>query len=351
MHRTKPLKSYDNKKQSEEARNGTKPLSKRSTDALKSAPSSSRTAQRSHTTTTTRKPPLRNGDKQPDIKHWTLEDFEVARDLGKGNFGSVFLAREKSRKLIVALKVMYKKQIKDMGIQKQLEREINIQGHLRHPNILGLYGYFHDDSRIFIILEYAANGALYDELRRRIKFTEKEAAKYMAQMVDALGYLHSNQIIHRDIKPENLMLGRNGEIKIGDFGWSVRTERLKRGTLCGTLDYLPPEMVEGRVHDKNVDIWSLGILLYELIVGSPPFEEKQAEDDDVASAITYERIRNVELHFPKHVSKDAADLISKLLKYNSGDRLPLRNIMHHPFIVKNLQEFLRKVRYISQPGQ
>lgn len=86
----------------------------------------------------------------------------------------------------------------------------------------------------------------------------------------------------------------------------------RRGTLCGTLDYLPPEMVEGRVHDKNVDIWSLGVLLYELIVGSPPFEEKQAENDDVSSAITYERIRNVELHFPKHVSKDAADLISKV---------------------------------------
>ncbi|GAN03366.1 aurora kinase A-B [Mucor ambiguus] len=337
IHRTKPLKSYDNKKQSEEARNGTKPMSNRSTDALKSIPASTRTTQRSNTTTA-RKQLLRNGDKQPDIKHWTLEDFEVARDLGKGNFGSVFLAREKSRKLIVALKVMYKQQIKDMGIQKQLEREINIQGHLRHPNILGLYGYFHDDKRIFIILEYAANGALYDELRKRIRFTEEEAAKYIAQMVDALGYLHSNQVIHRDIKPENLMLGRNGEIKIGDFGWSVRTERLKRGTLCGTLDYLPPEMVEGRVHDKNVDIWSLGILLYELIVGSPPFEEKQAENDDVSSAITYERIRNVELHFPKYVSKDAADLISKLLKYNSGDRLPLRNIMHHPFIVKNLPE-------------
>lgn len=82
--------------------------------------------------------------------------------------------------------------------------------------------------------------------------------------------------------------------------------------MCGTLDYLPPEMVEGRVHDKNVDIWSLGVLLYELIVGSPPFEEKQAENDDVSSAITYERIRNVELHFPKYVSKDAADLISKV---------------------------------------
>lgn len=86
----------------------------------------------------------------------------------------------------------------------------------------------------------------------------------------------------------------------------------RRRTLCGTLDYLSPEMVEGRSHDENVDLWSLGILIYELIVGSPPFEEKEAEDDDASNAITYERIKNVDLKFPNHVSKDAADLISKV---------------------------------------
>ncbi|KAG2206061.1 hypothetical protein INT46_008247 [Mucor plumbeus] len=278
-----------------------------------------------------------NSQNEP-IKHWTIEDFEIGKTLGRGNFGSVFLAREKVSGFIVALKVMYKEQLIAAGIEKQLKREIEIQGHLRHPNILRLYGFFHDETRIFLILEYASKGVLYTELKDRIKFTEAEVAKYTAQMVDALMYFHNKRVIHRDIKPENLMLGMNGEIKIGDFGWSVRTRRLdnRRRTLCGTLDYLSPEMVEGRSHDENVDLWSLGILIYELIVGSPPFEEKEAEDDDVSNAITYERIKNVDLKFPNHVSKDAADLISKLLKYSSADRLSLREIMYHPFIVKKL---------------
>ncbi|KAI8364323.1 kinase-like domain-containing protein [Choanephora cucurbitarum] len=266
------------------------------------------------------------------LKHWTLKDFEIGKALGKGNFGHVYLAREKASGFIVALKVLYKSELTKTGIEKQLRREIEIQGQLRHPNIVRLYGYFHDETRVFLILEYAAKGELYTELKKRLKFTEPEAANYVAQMANALLYLHGKRVIHRDIKPENLMLGLQGELKIGDFGWSVRTGRLdnRRNTLCGTLDYLPPEMVEGRVHNENVDLWSLGILLYELIVGKPPFENTEG-----GSEITYERIRNVDLHFPKHVSKDAMDLITKLLKYSSSERLPLRQVMYHPFIVKH----------------
>ncbi|KAI8643180.1 kinase-like domain-containing protein [Parasitella parasitica] len=338
LNRAIPLKSFDNKNQSDKSRNITKLPSKRPPYSGKSTSTSAENVQRSNPTT--RRRPSWNEHKQPPIKHWTLEDFEIGKTLGRGNFGSVFLAKEKASGFIIALKVMYKTQLEKIGIEKQLKREVEIQGHLRHPNILRLYGYFHDQDRIFLILEYAAKGVLYTELRARVKFTEEEAAKYTAQMVNALIYLHSKRVIHRDIKPENLMLGLNGEVKIGDFGWSVKTGRLdnRRHTLCGTLDYLPPEMVEGRVHNENVDLWSLGILLYELIVGSPPFEEKEAINEDVSSAITYERIRNVDLQFPKHVSRDAADLIRNLLKYNAADRLPLREIMYHPFIVKNFKK-------------
>ncbi|KAI9253722.1 kinase-like domain-containing protein [Helicostylum pulchrum] len=263
---------------------------------------------------------------------WRLADFEVGKSLGKGNFGHVFLAKEKKSGFIVALKVLYKKDLATTNIEKQLRREVEIQGNLRHPNILRLYGYFHDNTRVFLILEFAAKGELFAELQIKKKFTEYEAAKYVAQMTNALLYLHSKRVIHRDIKPENLMLGLNGELKIGDFGWSVRTGKLdtRRGTLCGTLDYLPPEMVEGRSHDKSVDLWSLGVLLYELIVGDPPFESDGEEE------ITYTRIMKVDLHIPKFVSKDAADLITKLLRYSSSDRLSLKAVMHHPFIVKHI---------------
>ncbi|KAI8082070.1 kinase-like domain-containing protein [Thamnidium elegans] len=278
------------------------------------------------------KPTLLTHQPTAEPKHWCLADFDVGKSLGKGNFGHVFLAREKKSGFIVALKVLYKRQLATTNIEKQLRREVEIQGNLRHPNILRLYGYFHDETRVFLILEFAAKGELFAELQSKKKFTEYEAAKYVAQMTNALLYLHSKRVIHRDIKPENLMLGLNGELKIGDFGWSVRTGKLdtRRGTLCGTLDYLPPEMVEGRSHDKSVDLWSLGVLLYELIVGDPPFESNGEEE------ITYRRIMKVDLHIPKYVSKDAADLITKLLRYSSSDRLSLKAVMHHPFIVKHI---------------
>ena len=127
----------------------------------------------------------------------------------------------------------------------------------------------------------------------------------MAQLADALKYCHSKKVIHRDIKPENLLLGLRGELKIADFGWSVHAPTSRRATLCGTLDYLPPEMVEGKMHDEKVDLWSLGVLCYEFLVGKPPFEAE-------GSTETYRRITQVDLRFPSHVSEGARDLISKV---------------------------------------
>ncbi|KAI8381525.1 kinase-like domain-containing protein [Radiomyces spectabilis] len=264
-------------------------------------------------------------------KQWLLSDFEIGRALGRGKFGHVYLAREKQSGYVVALKVLYKKQLCTHGVQRQLQREIEIQGNLRHPNILRLYGYFHDETRVFLILELAGKGELYNELQRQGRFAESVAAKYIMQMANALLYLHSQRIIHRDIKPENLMLDVRGELKIGDFGWSVRTASTesRRTTLCGTLDYLPPEMVQGGLHNENVDLWSMGVLLYEMICGHPPFE------DEKGYIATYHRIVQVDLNMPGHVSAEAADLIRKLLQYRSVDRLPLRKVLQHPFIIKH----------------
>jgi aurora kinase len=138
------------------------------------------------------------------------------------------------------------------------------------------------------------------------RFEEKRAARYVDQMADALGYLHSKHVIHRDIKPENLLLGIHGELKIGDFGWSVHAPGNRRKTLCGTLDYLPPEMVEGREHTARVDHWALGVLTYEFLVGRPPFEETSGQQ------ATYRRISAVNYQIPKRVSADAGDLIHRV---------------------------------------
>ncbi|GLT57209.1 hypothetical protein SLA2020_301970 [Shorea laevis] len=262
-------------------------------------------------------------------KRWTLNDFDIGKPLGRGKFGHVYLAREKRSNHIVALKVLFKSQLQQSQVEHQLRREVEIQSHLRHPNILRLYGFFYDQKRVYLVLEYAAKGELYKELQKCKYFSERRTATYVASLARALIYCHGNHVIHRDIKPENLLVGAQGELKIADFGWSVHTFNRRR-TMCGTLDYLPPEMVESVEHDASVDIWSLGILCYEFLYGVPPFEAIEHSE-------TYRRIMQVDLKFPPKpiVSSPAKDLISQMLVKDSSQRLPLHKLLEHPWVVQN----------------
>lgn len=264
---------------------------------------------------------------------WRLQDFEIGRPLGKGKFGNVYLAREKKSKFVIALKVMFKSQLQSNNVEHQLQREIEIQSHLRHPHILRLYGYFHDDTRVYLILEYAPRGELYKELTKAKMFDDKQSAAYIYQVCDALKYCHSKKVIHRDIKPENILIGANGMLKIADFGWSVHAPSSRRATMCGTMDYLPPEMIENNVYDEKVDLWAVGILIYEFLVGRPPFEAS-------TPSATYDRIRRVDLRFPAHVSDDAKDLISRLLQKDPKQRPTIEEVMTHPWVTKNMEPSL-----------
>eukprot|EP01041_Mallomonas_annulata_P001708 gene1708-3307_t len=259
-------------------------------------------------------------------QQWKLKDFEIGRPLGRGKFGDVYLARERKTKFIVALKAIKKSQLFKAGVEHQLRREIEIQTNLRQRNVLRMYGYFYDDKRIYLILEYAPGGELYKQLTSRGHFSESTTARYILDLSKALHYCHLKHVIHRDIKPENLLIGVKNDIKIADFGWSVHAPNSRRTTLCGTLDYLPPEMVEGRDHDETADIWSLGVLTYEFLVGSPPFEAEGAR-------ATYRRISNVDLRFPVGVTTGARDLISRLLVKDQKRRMKLPDISRHPWIL------------------
>ncbi|KAF7216290.1 aurora kinase B [Nothobranchius furzeri] len=266
-------------------------------------------------------------------KKISIEDFDIGRPLGKGKFGNVYLARVKKVEAIVALKVLFKSQMETEGVEHQLRREIEIQARLRHPNILRFYNYFHDRKRVFLVLEYAPRGEMYKELQKYGRFDDQRTATYMEEIADALQYCHERKVIHRDIKPENLLLGFRGELKIADFGWSVHAPSLRRRTMCGTLDYLPPEMVEGRIHSEKVDLWCIGVLCFECLVGHPPFETASHSE-------TYKRITKVDLIFPNVVSDGAKDLISKLLRHNPKDRLPLKEVMDHPWVRANSRRLL-----------
>ena len=221
--------------------------------------------------------------RQKPTPTWTLLSFDIGRPLGKGKFGRVYMVRTKPPhpQYILALKCLYKSEIVEAHVEKQIRREIEIQQNLRHPNVLRLYGYFHDEKRIFLMLEFAGKGELYKQLSKHGCFSEKRSSRYIDQMADALSYLHSKHVIHRDIKPENLLLGLNGELKIADFGWSVHAPGNRRRTLCGTLDYLPPEMVQKKAHNEKVDYWALGVLTYEFLVGNPPFEDRDSVESEL----------------------------------------------------------------------
>ncbi|KAH7173223.1 kinase Eg2-like protein [Fusarium flagelliforme] len=243
-------------------------------------------------------------------KHLHLGMFEIGRPMGKGKFGRVYLARERSSGFICALKVLYKAELRQCRMESQVRREIEIQTNLRHPNIVQLYSYFHDTKRIFLILEFAAKGELYKHLQKETRFTEKKAARFVAQVVSALRYLHRKNIIHRDIKPENILVGMYDELKISDFGWSVHSPSRRRETMCGTLDYLPPEMIRlgstdvGRFYDEKVDVWSLGVLIYEFLVGVPPFEDTPVK--------TQRRIARADMQIPDFLSSKAKHLIKSV---------------------------------------
>lgn len=242
---------------------------------------------------------------QPTPRQFHLGMFEIGKPLGKGKFGRVYLAKERSSGFVCALKVLHKQELQQGKVEKQVRREIEIQSHLAHPNILRLFGHFHDAKRIFLILEFAGKGELYKHLRREQRFPEWKASQYIAQMAAALKYLHKKHVMHRDIKPENILVGIHGEIKISDFGWSVHAPNNRRHTMCGTLDYLPPEMLKGgNGYSEKVDLWSLGVLLYEFLVGEAPFEDTQI--------MTQKKIVRGEYTVPAFVSPEAKDLIKKV---------------------------------------
>lgn len=259
---------------------------------------------------------------------WRIEDFELGPRVGRGNFGYVQLGRDKKHGTIAALKVLKKRRLERLKVQRHVTREIEIQGHLRHDNILRLFGFFWDSARIYLILEYALGGDLARLLKKQPSqcFSEAGVASIVAQALSAVVYCHQMHVIHRDLKPENFLVSSSKKLKLTDFGWAVHTyPDERRWTLCGTLDYLPPEMVHAtQGHSFGVDVWGLGVLFYELLVGRPPFSAPTQSE-------TYRRILEAVPCYPEGTSAGATELMRRMLRREPSERINLGEATLHPW--------------------
>ena len=269
-------------------------------------------------------------------KKYSQENFSKVLDgffpieLGSGAYGRVYLVSHNETKEEYALKVIEKKKLLNtFGNCDIIYNEIKIHSKLEHPNIIRLYSMNETEKEINIIMEYAKNGHLFQLISENKKgFSEKIAFEYFIQVVNAVYFLHENQIIHRDIKPENLLIGENNTIKLCDFGWARQLTLKNRSSFCGTVEYMAPEIIESENYDYSVDIWSLGILLYELLMGHSPFKDKTTKN-------TIVNIKLHDLKFGKEISEDCKDLINKLLEVNRDKRINIKDILTHKFIKNN----------------
>ncbi|KAI0818273.1 Pkinase-domain-containing protein [Xylaria sp. FL0064] len=259
--------------------------------------------------------------------------FNPVKILGRGALGDVLLALHPPTGGRYALKVMKKKGITRAGAKEYVKREIEVHGTLQHPNILRFEAWFHDAEHVVMILEFAALGMLYSYLPEVSFFLEPEAARYIVQVTRSLIYLHERDIMHRDIKPENLLLTENDELKLADFGHSVHSPENRSTDVCGTPDYMAPEMFSPtQEHTKAVDQWALGVLTYELLTGEHPF--RGSEPDDPSTRIINGDMRPICADW---VSQEAKNFIKALLVVDPSERLPLRNVLTHPWITNNLR--------------
>ena len=252
--------------------------------------------------------------------------------IGDGSFSKVYLFQNKISKIKYAIKKMnISSFLKKTNNKDLIINEINIQSKINHPNIIRLYNYFEDKNNIniFLVLEYASQKTLFDYIRYKKGLNEIEAFYYFIQAVNAIYFLHKNKIIHRDIKPENLLINNNNILKLCDFGWSVYLNNNKRVTFCGTVEYMAPEIVKKKEYDFSIDVWSLGVLLYELIHSHSPFVAKDLNINKIENNII-----SKELRFKKGVSLECRDLIEKLLIKDAENRIKIANIYTHPFVLK-----------------
>ncbi|XP_048851922.1 serine/threonine-protein kinase PLK4 [Brienomyrus brachyistius] len=257
-----------------------------------------------------------------------IEDFKVLTLLGKGSFACVYKARSVNTGLEVAIKMIDKKAMQKAAMVRRVSNEVEIQCRLKHPSILELYNYFEDSNYVYLVLEMCHNGEMSRYLKdRQNPFTEDEARHFMQQIVKGMLYLHTHGIMHRDLTLSNLLLTSSMNVKIADFGLATQLKlpNEKHFTMCGTPNYISPEVATRSAHGLESDVWALGCMFYAFLMGRPPFDTETVKH-------TLNKVVLGDYEMPAHVSREAQDLICALLRKDPAERPSLSAVLEHPFM-------------------
>ena len=259
--------------------------------------------------------------------------YDFIRDknpLGKGAFGEVWKVTHENSKKVYCIKMMTKRDIFEQKLINQINKEIGIMYNINHPYSVKLYNHFEDNEKLYLIMELASNGNLYNFIQnnknQKIK-TKEMIKKIIIQVIEIIKYLHSLDIIYRDIKPENILLDKDYNVKLCDYGWA---SYLSKGQFCsaycGTPEYVSPEVIKKYPYNEKVDIWGIGVLIFELVFGYPPFTSNFNED-------RFNNIKEGKINWPKDLNDmELKDLIEKILKVNPKDRISLDEIEKHQWL-------------------
>ena len=275
-----------------------------------------------------------------------ITDFQIVKELGAGSFGHVYLVTHKVTKVQYAIKAIDKRNKTNQEEKPYFRREIEVMYKIHHPNVVKLYGHFEDNNYCYFIMEYISKGNVYGLIPqdKKKRINNQIVASLIKDVISAVYYLHNMKpiIIHRDIKPENVLLADGLVAKLTDFGWSnYMQEDEKRTTVCGTPIYLAPEIIKEQGHDEKVDIWCIGVLLFELITGNVPF---QGNDIDTLK----DNILHLKIAWPKDINIDAKSVIKKILKSEPSARISLEEILQQPFFTKY---FPNAVKSLIKPDE
>ncbi|CAI8612915.1 unnamed protein product [Vicia faba] len=264
-----------------------------------------------------------------------MQKYELGRLLGQGTFAKVYHARNLITGVSVAVKVVDKEKVLKVGMVEQIKREISAMKLVRHPNVVELYEVMATKTKIFIIMEYAKGGELFNKIvKGRLKVDV--ARGYFQQLMSAVDYCHSRGVCHRDLKPENLLLDENENLKVSDFGLSALSETKRQDgllhTTCGTPAYVAPEVINRKGYDgSKADLWSCGVILFVLLAGSLPFQDQNLME-------MYRKICEGEFRFPKWFALEVRRLLSKILDPNPKTRISMAKIMESSWFKKGLEK-------------